>query len=108
MKRPLFCSVILLICSGIAWAQSNPQDSACAEEKARADRMEQRLRDWPNLQRYREANSKVTAPAKDEKRVVFMGDSITDGWKLADYFSNKPYINRGIGGQTTPQMLLRF
>jgi lysophospholipase L1-like esterase len=50
----------------------------------------------------------VTAPAKDKKRVVFMGDSITDGWKLASYFPNKPYINRGISGQTTPQMLVRF
>jgi lysophospholipase L1-like esterase len=50
----------------------------------------------------------VTAPVKDEKRVVFMGDSITDGWKLASYFPSKPYINRGISGQTTPQMLVRF
>src|SRR5213076_1975582 len=43
-----------------------------------------------------------------EKRVVFMGDSITDGWKLATYFPSKPYVNRGISGQTTPQMLIRF
>src|SRR5213076_3628426 len=43
-----------------------------------------------------------------EKRVVFMGDSITDGWKLATYFPSKPYIDRGISGQTTPQMLVRF
>jgi lysophospholipase L1-like esterase len=56
----------------------------------------------------RARNAGVSAPAKDEKRVVFMGDSITDGWKLATYFPSKPYINRGISGQTTPQMLIRF
>ncbi|HKX83920.1 MAG TPA: SGNH/GDSL hydrolase family protein, partial [Pyrinomonadaceae bacterium] len=47
-------------------------------------------------------------PGKDEDRVVFLGDSITDSWKLAEYFPGKPYINRGISGQTTPQMLIRF
>jgi len=66
------------------------------------------LRDWPNLTRYADANSKLSPAAKGERRVVFMGDSITDGWKLADYFPNKPYVNRGISGQTTPQMLIRF
>ncbi len=50
----------------------------------------------------------MPAPAPNENRVVFFGDSITDIWKLADYFPGKPYINRGIGGQTTPQMLVRF
>jgi hypothetical protein len=45
---------------------------------------------------------------KDQKAVVFLGDSITDGWKLAEYFPGKPYINRGISGQTTPQMLIRM
>src|SRR5262249_1451318 len=63
---------------------------------------------WPNLGRYHDANSKVTPPVKGEDRVVFMGDSITDGWKLDQYFAGKPYINRGISGQTTPQMLIRF
>jgi lysophospholipase L1-like esterase len=73
--------------------------------------LEKRLQDWPDLARYREANAKVAAPAKDEQRVVFMGDSITDMWvlpKFGAFFPGKPYIGRGIGGQTTPQMLLRF
>src|SRR5205814_2898103 len=48
------------------------------------------------------------APKPGENRVVFFGDSITDIWKLQDYFSDKPYVNRGIGGQTTPQMLVRY
>jgi lysophospholipase L1-like esterase len=47
-------------------------------------------------------------PAAGENRVVFLGDSITDGWPLEEYFADKPYLNRGIGGQTTPQMLIRF
>jgi lysophospholipase L1-like esterase len=67
--------------------------------------------DWPNLARYTEENKKVPPPKKDELRVVFMGDSITDSWDEALYggfFPGKPYINRGISGQTTPQMLIRF
>jgi lysophospholipase L1-like esterase len=66
--------------------------------------------DWPNLQRYRDSNAVVAAPKAGENRVVFMGNSITEGWKryFADEFPGKPYINRGISGQTTPQMLLRF
>ncbi len=70
--------------------------------------MQARLDDFANYARYREANSAVSPPAKDENRVVFMGDSITDSWKLAEYFPNEPFINRGISGQTTSQMLLRF
>ncbi|MDQ3012343.1 MAG: SGNH/GDSL hydrolase family protein [Acidobacteriota bacterium] len=70
--------------------------------------MQRRMQDWPQLNRYKDVNAKLAAPDKNENRVVFMGDSITDGWKLADYFPGKPYINRGIGGQTTPQMLIRF
>src|SRR3954470_12576053 len=57
--------------------------------------------DWPNLAKYRDSNTVVGA------RVVFMGNSITEGWKKY-WFTGKPYVNRGIGGQTTPQMLVRF
>lgn len=67
--------------------------------------------DWPNLNRYKDENSKVPVlSAKDHSRVVFMGNSITEGWinKRPDFFNSKKYINRGISGQTTPQMLLRF
>ena len=81
-----------------------------AAKKTLAEQQEE-LADWAELGRYREANAKVTAPAKDEKRVVFLGDSITDMWPLPQFggfFPGKPYIGRGISGQTTPQMLLRF
>src|ERR1035438_1854475 len=67
--------------------------------------------DWPWLDRFKEADLALAPPAQGENRVVFMGDSITQGWKIEGpdgSFPGKPYINRGISGQTTPQMLLRF
>ena len=66
------------------------------------------LTDFPWLARFKEDDLKVGAPAAGENRVVFMGDSITEGWHLGDSFPGKAYINRGISGQTTPQMVLRF
>jgi lysophospholipase L1-like esterase len=70
--------------------------------------MASRLRDWPELARYRDANARLGPPAKGESRLVFLGDSITEGWDLAAFFKGQPYVNRGISGQTTPQILLRF
>jgi lysophospholipase L1-like esterase len=71
-----------------------------------------RLRDWAQLGRYREQNRTLGKPAAGEARVVFMGDSITDAWpqpRFGDFFaSNKSFVGRGISGQTTPQMLIRF
>lgn len=66
--------------------------------------------DWPNLKRYEAENEALIAPTSKEKRVVFMGNSITEGWKTEhpDFFSTNNYICRGISGQTTPQMLIRF
>ena len=68
----------------------------------------QLLTDFPWLARFREDDAKLGPPAAGEQRVVFMGDSITEGWPLNESFPGKPYINRGISGQTTPQMLVRF
>src|SRR3954469_11047206 len=66
--------------------------------------------DWPNLARYREANAQLGPPRPGENRVVFYGNSITEGWAqlFPAMFPGKPYVGRGIGGQTTPQMLVRF
>jgi len=66
--------------------------------------------DWPNLKKFRDDNAKVGLPASKENRVVFMGNSITIGWINIDpqFFAGKPYIDRGISGQTTPQMLIRM
>lgn len=69
---------------------------------------EQMKNDWPWLGRFKQADEMLGAPAAGEDRVVFMGDSITEGWKLEESFPGKPYVNRGISGQTSPQMLLRF
>jgi lysophospholipase L1-like esterase len=69
---------------------------------------EQLLMDFPNLAKYKEANAKLGPPSPGENRVVFMGDSITEGWHLDESFPSKPYVNRGISGQTTPQMVLRM
>ncbi|MGE6334769.1 SGNH/GDSL hydrolase family protein [Stenotrophomonas sp. NPDC077659] len=73
--------------------------------------MQQRLSDWPNLARYREANARVPAKQAGAPRVLFYGDSITQLWGEKDpstFFPGKGYLNRGISGQTTPQLLLRF
>jgi lysophospholipase L1-like esterase len=113
MSRLVILSLVMFGAAAISFGQaanSAPVDP-CADLKAQAARSEARLRDWPAIARYREANSKVTAPAKNEARVVFMGDSITDSWddpKYGGFFPGKPYLDRGISGQTTPQMLIRF
>lgn len=94
-------------------------DAATAAEKpatvltpAEIATMQGKLNDWPQLNRYRKENAALAAPAKDEHRVVFYGDSITDAWGRRPhstvFFPGKPYVNRGISGQTTPQMLVRF
>jgi lysophospholipase L1-like esterase len=66
--------------------------------------------DWPYLNRYQTENDKLSPLKLGEKRIVFMGDSITELWSVVhpSFFSEKSYINRGIGGQTSPQMLVRF
>ncbi len=94
-------------------AQPQTQQSVPAPEspealKQRLELAQRRLQDWAQLGRYRDANAQLSPPSSSEQRVVFYGDSITDGWKIAEYFPGKPYVNRGISGQTTPQMLVRF
>ena len=112
MFRSLACCVVFLVLTMSAFGQITPQDSTdCTEVKAQAASAQAKLKDWPALARYRDDNGKVVPPAKSEKRVVFLGDSITDGWdnpSNGGFFPGKPYIDRGISGQTTPQMLIRF
>ncbi len=80
------------------------------QEQLRRTREEQLHNDWADMHRYRDDDAKVGPPAPGEKRVVFLGDSITDGWirQAPEFFQSKPYFDRGISGQTTPQMLVRF
>jgi len=112
MIRSILCLALLLNVTFLVAAQTpSPSPDPCADLKTRAERAETRLKDWPQLARYHDENTKVGMPAKDDRRVVFMGDSITDSWdspNMGGFFPGKPYVNRGISGQTTPQMLIRF
>ena len=89
-------------------------DTSCPELAAALQAVvsnDVRLRDWPQLARYREQNRTLARPAAGESRVVFMGDSITDAWqqpRFGTFFQDTRRIDRGISGQTTPQMLIRF
>jgi lysophospholipase L1-like esterase len=83
-----------------------PRANCCLVNSARS--LADQLQDWDQLGRYRNANLALKDKPAEPNRVVFMGDSITDFWKLDEYFPGKPYVNRGISGQTTPQMLVRM
>jgi lysophospholipase L1-like esterase len=94
--------------------QSAPSAATCPEMATALTTLiarDVRMRDWAEMARYRDANRTLAAPSSTDARVVFMGDSITDGWQQPRYggfFPGKPYVDRGISGQTTPQMLVRF
>src|SRR5579884_1880352 len=85
----------------------NPPKANCCLAAA-AQNLADQLQDWNQLGRYHADNERLKSLPADPNRVVFLGDSITDGWNLAEYFPGKPYVNRGISGQTTPQMLVRL
>jgi lysophospholipase L1-like esterase len=87
---------------------SIPSTGSPGLDQYRASRIAIYTDDFGELKRYRNGDAALESPAASENRVVFIGDSITDYWKLADYFPGKRFINRGIDGQTTPQMLVRF
>jgi lysophospholipase L1-like esterase len=100
----------LLLLTGSITAQQTiiPMATLPASELAA---MRAKLEDWPQLHRYRAENAALAAPAAGEKRVVFFGSSTTDNWGRkfdSVFFPGKPYVNRGISGQTSPQMLIRF
>ena len=100
---------LFLFCS-LGFSQTVAEQPDVAKLQTQLAKDQQILHDWANLARYRDDNAKIAPPEPNEDRVVFMGDSITDGWgrKYGQFFPGKPYINRGISGQTTPQMLVRF
>jgi lysophospholipase L1-like esterase len=111
--RSAQATLIVLVALSSFAQQSSPPPSIPSTgfaglDQYRASRIAVFTDDYGQLARYREANAKLGPPAAGENRVVFFGDSITDIWKVENYFPGKPYVNRGIGGQTTPQMLVRF
>jgi len=122
MKNKIFILLFLLLAAcPFLQAQNNPQganQTGVARPQFTPEQMEQFNRrmgeslrtDFAALKRYKDENTKIGLPAPGENRVVFMGNSITEYWNpfWTEFFPGKPYINRGIAGQTTPQMLVRF
>ena len=113
MHRRLAAFLLIVSCVGaparaqIAADLTLPRPAECCLVGA-AEHLAEQLQDWNQLGRYHEANVELKRHAAETGRVVFMGDSITDGWVLETSFPGKPYVNRGIGGQTTAQMLVRM
>ena len=126
-----FCVVVAIFLSGpVAFSQAPSPPPPAPDQKSsepipgleqltpyQKSQLVRTFTDWAFLARYRDADQQLPPPAAGETRVVFMGDSITEGWgqkgtasspDRGEFFPGKPYINRGISGQTTPQMLVRF
>ncbi len=112
--------LLTAILAGTAFGQSGAVSTAAPQatnapvqtDAQKMAAMQKKLDDWPQLERYRAEDASLPAPEAGVKRVVFYGDSITDAWgrrpDTGEFFPGKPYVNRGISGQTTPQMLVRF
>ena len=102
----LFTVVVLL--PGALWGQAPARSSVDMVKQVAT--MRAKLADWPQLSYYREANAELPAAAAGQDRVVFFGASVAEFWgkRGGQFFPGKPYINRGIGGQTSAQMLVRF
>lgn len=112
VRRLLTLAATSLFATSAAHAQLTdeyvlPRPSNCCLLNT-ATTLAEQLQDWNQLGRYHAANQELLQEAADSGRVVFIGDSITDGWQLATSFPGQPYVNRGISGQTTAQMLVRF
>jgi lysophospholipase L1-like esterase len=105
--RWMIVGTMMLSISGFAQQAASPAPPVTQVDPQVA-RMKAQLDDWAQLNRYRAAD--LALPAMEDGRVVFFGDSITDAWLQngGKFFPGKPYVNRGISGQTTPQMLVRF
>ncbi|WP_303831514.1 GDSL-type esterase/lipase family protein [Asticcacaulis taihuensis] len=114
----LLLCLVALLCASPALAEdyqsSSPRQPAVEKDWGpwlgpyRAGIVAKMGEDFGEQYIYAKQNAALPAPATNEQRVVFIGDSITDRWNLAKFFPGKPYINRGIGGQVSPQMLVRF
>jgi lysophospholipase L1-like esterase len=96
-------TLLALLTAALGWSQTPAQAPAPQPTPTP-------VKEFANIERYHSENAQLAPPSPGENRVVFMGDSITDGWgrKYGTFFTGKPYVNRGISGQTTPQMLIRF
>jgi lysophospholipase L1-like esterase len=106
----LVCLLVLL--AGTLWGQApfGTMPITSSDDATQVTKMKAKLADWADLSRYRSADEALGEPKAGEQRVVFLGASITDFWgrRYGEFFPGKPYVNRGISGQTTPQLLERF
>lgn len=114
-KRTSFVVPVIAVLATLAWAPAarcqitedfKPAQANCCLQMF-AQGLADEMQDWNQLGRYHADDARLMAAPPEQHRVVFLGDSITDGWKLGQFFPGKPYVNRGISGQTTPQMLVR-
>ena len=110
IRNRIKCSLLAVILLASTQLQAQTSSTTPAPTATTTPPTPEKPMDWPQLNRYRDANAALPEPSPNAPRVVFFGDSITDNWsrKPNTFFPNKPYINRGISGQTTPQMLIRF
>lgn len=112
MKKQLVGTLLSLLAASVLVATHSPQECAAtiAALEQRIEFQRHMLADWAGLIRYGSENTELARPAQGENRVVFLGDEITEFWGQGNtkFFPGKPYLNRGIKGQTTPQMLVRF
>jgi lysophospholipase L1-like esterase len=104
-----YTAVLALVVASIVRAGQTSQAPTAVELQQRLNACAHALRDWAGLTRYGSDNAELPKPAADAARVVFLGDQITEAWgRSANFFSGHAYVNRGIAGQTTAQMLVRF
>ncbi len=104
-------TVFFMISCHATTSPKNVQEAVVKKDKKSEDvKLEEPPMDWPNLKKYQAENEKLASMKLKEPPIVLFGNSITEGWPdfSADFFTDSPYINRGISGQTTPQMLIRF
>ena len=108
MRGPRF-AIVLLAAGAASWSQA-PCSKQVQSLERQLTAQNRAMRDWGGLIRFGSDNSELAAPAAGQNRVVFLGDQITEFWNRAnaDFFSHRSWLNRGIAGQTTDQMLIRF
>jgi lysophospholipase L1-like esterase len=109
MKSRQFLPLSAMFAAIAVFAQTTPPAAAPPRPASPPNERPPWEREWAYLSKYHDANAQLPPPTRGEKRVVFIGDSITEGWAATgNFFPGKPYVNRGIGGQTTAQILVRF
>jgi len=110
VSRSIACAAVLALVASIVWGQQTPERPMVAQLQQRLNACAHVLRDWAGLTRYGSDNAELPRPAANDPRVVFLGDQITEAWgrSPSKFFPGKPYVNRGIAGQTSAQMLVRF